>query len=90
MQKSDVIAILSSMGWKQDKYGHFKTPSGLARAKLQAMSVRIERKITLVHEYTGKQSFWSNIASDYYCNLRIQDGRLVVQNKILKVQHENL
>jgi hypothetical protein len=62
MTRAEFIAMLhNSPLWNADAYGHFKTESKKTRAKIQATSVRFERKIS-----DGR---WINSVSDYYKNI---------------------
>ena len=91
MKQVEVIKVLTAMGWTVDRYGNFKSASGLVRCKLQATSLRVEKV------YTPSASFgyqppkeWLNIVSDYYKNLSVKDGRLVIKGKVLVAQEAHL
>ena len=81
MKRENIELWLSTHGWARDNWGHFKKDNGsnLYRCKMQATSLRVERK-------TGDT--WFKITSDYYKNVRIadSDGSLVVGRKALAVQ----
>lgn len=89
--KAQAQSTLAAMGWKEDRFGNFKSAKGTIRVKLQATSLRVER------EYQPPESFgykppkqWLNVASDYYSHLSIADGRLVVKGLKLLAQEQHL
>ena len=76
MKKSDVESFFLKKGLKQDSYGHFKTPDGMIRYKMQATSMRKERK--LVYESGG--SDWLRVWGGYYKDLYInENGKLALK-----------
>jgi hypothetical protein len=79
MTKTELVAALrQSPIWKEDRYGHFQlTFKGTHyRLKIQPLSVRYERK------KVGAE--WWAKTSDYYKNVEIKDGKLVIHGlKIL-------
>ena len=76
MKKAEVEAFFTKRGLKKDSYGHFKTPDGMTRYKMQSTSIRKERKI--VYESGG--SSWLRVWGGYYKDLYInENGKLVLR-----------
>ena len=90
--RSEITAILKAQGWVEDRFGNLKRNSTDVRIKFQATSMRVEKRI--VHkpiEFAGQASYtpppeWKNIVSDYYKNIAIVDGRVVIGSYRLKPQ----
>jgi len=80
MTKTELVAALrQSPIWKEDRYGHFHlTFKGTHyRLKIQPLSVRYEKKVGV--------EWWSK-ASDYYKNVEIKDGKLLIQRYRIPVE----
>lgn len=75
-----------SLGWVEDRFGHLTSPSGQSRLKLQARSVRMERKYTPESMFGYKPpSQWLNVVSDYYSNItETEAGTPVIKGRALK------
>ena len=90
--RSEITAILKAQGWVEDRFGNLKRNSTNVRIKLQATSMRVEKKIVYKPiEFSGQASYtpppeWKNITSDYYKNIAIVDGRVVIGSYRLKPQ----
>lgn len=83
MTKTEFVAALrKSPPWKEDRFGHFQLEWKQTikyRLKVQPLSVRYERK------YVG-YGLWWNRASDYYKNVRIDGGFLVIQGRKIPLE----
>jgi hypothetical protein len=77
MKREQVEQFLLSKGYKMDRFGHFKTESGNTRIKMQARSLRIEKKVN--HPaglYSSASSSWVKTSGGYYSELSIKDDKL--------------
>ena len=76
MTKNEFVAALrKSPIWKEDRYGHFQLTwrkNIKYRLKVQPLAVRYEKNIGCA---------WWNRASDYYKNVRIDGGFLIIQGR---------
>ena len=84
MNEAQVRAILTKMGWQQDRFGHFKSKQGTVRVKIQAVSIRVERAWTpspsTYDQHPAKQ--WLLVVSDYMKNLTLNDkDNLVIKGR---------
>jgi hypothetical protein len=74
--KQEFIEWAKSKGWIPDKYGHLQKElesGALLRFKIQANSVRYERKL----KFTDGGSEWRRVRSGYFKDLSIgEDGKL--------------
>lgn len=87
MEKAEIVKTLVGQGWVADKFGNYKSKTGQYRIKMQAISLRVEKRVEIpASTYSKAEKLWVNISSDYFCNLSVKDGRLIVGNKILKSQ----
>lgn len=90
--RSEVTNILKSQGWVEDRFGNLKRNSNNVRIKFQATSLRVEKKIVYKPiELSGQASYtpppeWKNVVSDYYKNIAIVDGCVVIGSYKLKPQ----
>lgn len=90
--RSEITAILKAQGWAEDRFGNLKRNSANIRIKLQATSMRVEKKIVYKPiEFVGQASYtpppeWKNVVSDYYKNIAIVDGHVVIGSYRLKSQ----
>lgn len=85
MDKSKIEEIAFSLGYIADRYGHLQSPSGKTRLKFQATSLRVEKAFrpTPTDWNPKPAKEWINIASDYYCNIKLIDGAVVIKGKKL-------
>lgn len=75
MTKQELINWLESKGYHKDNYGHYQKTFEATkfRMKLQDISARYEKQITLTG-YNGKPKHeWIRIRSAYYKDLSIND-----------------
>ena len=88
MEKSKVKAMLTAQGWIEDRFGNLMSKSKLVRVKMQAASLRVERKIPAsVCPWGSKiDARWVNQVSDYYKNLGTKDGRICVKGLTIRPQ----
>ncbi len=90
--RSEITAILKAQGWAEDRFGNLKRNSTNVRIKLQATSMRVEKKIVYKPiEFANQTSYtpppeWKNVVSDYYKNIAIVDGHVVIGSYRLKPQ----
>lgn len=79
---------LKSSGYEEDRFGNFKSASGLGRVHIKKTAIRVERKYTPdASVYNPKPvSQWMNVVSDYIKNVEVKDGKVVIKGKILKEQ----
>lgn len=69
MTKQEFERWVISRGYKKDSYGHYQKANEkgtIHRFKMQAHSVRYEKKVKIVDH-----NEWIRIASGYYKNLRL-------------------
>ena len=79
MTKQELIAALEASDiWAKDRYGHFKLTFGpnQYRLKIQPLVVRCEKK---------DGSGWFCKTSDYYKNVRVQDGFLRIGSRRIPI-----
>ena len=74
MKVSEIELVLVNCGWVKNKHGNFESASGKVRIKMQATSLRVEKK----WNYENKSS-WINVCSDYYKNLSVKNEQLVIK-----------
>ena len=88
MEIQTIIVALKTSGWEEDRFGNFKSTSGLVRVRIKKTVIRVERKYTPeVSVYIPKPvSQWMNIVSDYIKNVQVKDNKVVIKGKILKEQ----
>ena len=75
MTKQEIITALEASDvWTKDRFGHFKLTFGASqyRLKIQPLAIRYEKK---------DGSGWFCKTSDYYKNVRIQDGLLRIGSR---------
>lgn len=90
--RSEITSTLKAQGWVEDRFGNLKRKSSNVRIKFQATSMRVEKKITYEPiAFVGQASHtpppeWKNIVSDYYKDISIVDGSVVVGGYRLKPQ----
>lgn len=80
MTRSEFIeALRKSPIWTEDRYGHFKLEwKGIQyRLKVQDFSVRYERR---------SDGTWFNKDSDYFKNLKIENGRLNLKGRRIPIE----
>jgi ethanolamine utilization protein EutQ (cupin superfamily) len=70
--------LKQSSFWSEDAYGHFKSPTGKSRIKIQKISIRVEHKLS-----DGR---WFSKVNDYVKNLQFGTGSqgqevLIVNNR---------
>lgn len=88
--RSEITAILKAQGWAEDRFGNLKRNSANVRIKFQATSMRVEKKIVYKPiEFANQTSYtpppeWKNIVSDYYKNIAVVAGCVVIGNYRLK------
>lgn len=69
--------ILSKPGWKVDRWGHIQNEEGTRRWKFGKKALRYEVKVRHKGtEYTKPSNEWIRIASGYYGQMFLKDGRL--------------
>lgn len=90
-QTAAVAAAMSALGWERDRFGHFKSPSGELRLKVQKTSVRLERRVkTPTGTWSGSggegfKSDWFKITGSFIRDVKVlADGRVAVGSKVLK------
>ena len=72
MTREQLEAYFTRKGLIKDRFGHFKTKDGNTRYKMQARSVRKERKATTeATQYSPKKNFWVRVAGANYSQLSI-------------------
>ncbi len=90
--RSEITDILHAQGWTEDRFGNLKRNSANVRIKFQATSLRVEKKIVYKPiEFANQTSYtpppeWKNVVSDYYKNIAIVDGHVVIGSYRLKPQ----
>lgn len=90
--RSEIASILHAQGWVADRFGNLKRNSSNIRIKFQATSMRVEKKVTYKPiEFGGQAAYtpppeWKNVVSDYYKNIAIADGSVVIGGCKLKPQ----
>jgi len=79
MKKQDFINwITNNPNWTLDSYGNYRSKCGTYRFKLNATSVRLEKKINHAGtQYSPARTSWIRLRSNYYKNLNI-----TAENKI--------
>ena len=89
MNRHEIANVLKSQGWEEDSYGNLKARSGIVRIKFQANSLRVERKSTYKpSEFYTRPPEWVIVVSDYYKDIALVDGRVVIKGRKLKIQTE--
>lgn len=83
---ADIENTLTNTGWDKDRFGNFKSPTGKYRVKIQKTSLRVEQKIEFsASAYDDSmKTQWSNVTSDYICNIKIEAGRIIIKNRKLQ------
>lgn len=82
MTKNEFVAALrKSPIWKEDRYGHFQLTwkqNIKYRLKAQPLSVRYEKKM--------EGGDWWNRVGDYYKNIRIDSGFLIIRGRKIPLE----
>ena len=88
MEKSKVKATLTAQGWVEDRFGNLISKSKLVRVKLQASSLRVERKIPASVCPWGSKiaAQWVNQVSDYYKNLSVKGDLVCIKGLTIRPQ----
>lgn len=90
MNIAQIKETLTSSGWIEDNYGNFKSVSGKVRVHFKKTSITVERVYYKEpSEYNPKPSKeWMKVCSSYMKDLKVTEGRLIVNGRALKVQGE--
>ena len=78
--QTNIIKTLIMNGWSVDRWGNYKKTSDTGkqyRVKVQKVSMRLECKM----EGAGGQ--WLNIISDYFKNIEVANGHVMIKGKVV-------
>jgi len=76
MLKAELVSVLEASSlWTKDRYGHFHCED--RRFKMLDRACRFEKKMG-----SGE---WLNTTSDYYKNMKIVEGKIVIGNLKISV-----
>lgn len=82
MKRPEIEAWLIAHGWTMDRWGHYRTRK--MNHKQELKEVRMKMQTTSIrYEVTMSGGEWGKLASDYYKNCYLMDGRLHVGNLLI-------
>jgi hypothetical protein len=97
MDIKELKAALTTKGWEEDRFGHFKRTikmlqsddgrdSATYRVKVQKTSVRLERQYHIeASQYSPAKTDWSKVTGAYLKDIKVTDnGGIKIGNKVLK------
>lgn len=94
VDREELRTLLIGSGYKVDRWGHLQKKYGDGvdapvreyRIKFQDKSIRIEKRIT----HTDGSREWMRIGGDYYANIRLDKGWIIVSKVKIKVENETV
>jgi hypothetical protein len=89
-QTATVRRAIAALGWEEDRFGHFKSPSGGLRVKMQKTSVRLERKVSYpATDFCAARSEWFKVTGAFIRDVVVlEDGRVAVGSKVIRRREE--